>query len=59
MTDLDDSLMTDSADEVTGARGAVARPAGSQFDAVVASAVQGFDAGASVVHYHNDRLTRE
>jgi len=49
MSDLDDGLMTDSADDVVaGSSGDVRPPTESPLDAVVASAVRGFDAGAIV-----------
>jgi len=46
MNDLDDGLMTDSADDFTGSSGDARLPEESPLDAVVASAVRGFDAGA-------------
>lgn len=48
MNDLDDGLVTDSADDVTGSSREARAPAGSPLAAVVASAVRGFDAAALV-----------
>ncbi len=48
MNDLDDGLMTDSAADSTGSSGDLRPPTESPLDAVVASAVRGFDAGAMV-----------
>lgn len=48
MSDLDEGLMTDSADDITGSSRDARRPGESPLDAAVASAVRGFDAAALV-----------
>jgi len=48
MSDLDEGLMTDSADDITGSSWDRRPPPDSPLDAVVASAVRGFDAAALV-----------
>jgi len=48
MSDLDEGLMTDAAADVPGSSGDPRPPADSPLDAVVASAVRGFDAAALV-----------
>ena len=48
MSDLDEGLMTDAADDITGSSRDARRPGESPLDAVVASAVRGFDAAALV-----------
>ncbi len=48
MSDLDDGLMTDAPADIPRSSGSPRPPAASPLDAVVASAVRGFDAGAIV-----------
>ena len=59
MNDLDDGLVTDSADDVTGSSREARAPAGSPLAAVVASAVRGFDAAALVEGVVTAEVSRE